>query len=189
MTVGERYTEAWRTLSENFGQPHMIVEAHMKKLREIQVRKADATTLMEFVRRLEDARRVLTSMGHNYVSRLDNEDVIISLMRKLPDEGLKRKWVDKAGDLIKRKGRADFADFVEFVRRVADRINNRYGQELGSSSHGNREKKEPNKTKDPPPKFTTLATQTDQNCLSQKTSPRPPWKCAQCSGPHNVWRC
>ena len=101
LTVGERYTEAWRTLSENFGQPHMIVEAHMKKLREIQVRKADATTLMEFVRRLEDARRVLTSMGHNYVSRLDNEDVIISLMRKLPDEGLKRKWVDKAGDLIK----------------------------------------------------------------------------------------
>ena len=105
------------------------------------------------------------------------------------DESLKRKWVDKAGDLIKRKGRADFADFVEFVRRVADRINNRYGQELGSSSRGNREKKEPNKTKDPPPKFTTLATQTDQNCLSQKTSPRPPWKCAQCSGPHNVWRC
>ena len=91
LTVGERYTEAWRTLSETFGQPHMIVEVHMKKLREIQVRKADATTLMEFVRRLEDARRVLTSMGHNYVSRLDNEDVIISLMRKLPDEGLKRK--------------------------------------------------------------------------------------------------
>lgn len=168
----------------------MIVETHMKKLREIQVRKADATTLMEFVRRLEDARRVLTSMGHNYVSRLDNEDVIISLMRKLPDEGLKRKWVDKAGDhQIKRKGRADFADFVEFVGRVADHINNRYWQELGSSSHGNREKKEPNKTKDPPPKFTTLATQTDQNCLSQKTSPRPPWKRAQCSGPHNVWRC
>ena len=189
LTVGERYTEAWRTLSENFGQPHMIVEAHMKKLREIQVRKADATTLMEFVRRLEDARRVLTSMGHNYGSRLDNEDVIISLMRKLPDEGLKRKWVDKAGDLIKRKGRADFADFVEFVRRVADRINNRYGQELGSSSPGNREKKDPNKIKDPPPKFTTLATQTDQNCLSQKGPLRPPWKCTPCSEPHNVWRC
>ena len=186
LTVGEKYTEAWRTFSENFGQPHRIVEAHMKKLREIQVRKADATTLMELVRRLEDARRVLTSMGHNYVGRLDNEDIIISLMRKLSDEGLKRKWVDKAGDLIKRKGRADF---VEFVRRVADRINNRYGQELGSSFPGNREKKEPNKIKDPPPKFTTLATQTDQNCLSQKTPPRPPWKCAQCSGPHNVWRC
>ena len=41
-----------------FGRPHMIVEAHMKKLREILVRKADASTLMDFVRRLEDARRV-----------------------------------------------------------------------------------------------------------------------------------
>ena len=42
LPVGQRYSEACRTLRENFGQPHMIVEAHMKKLREIQVRKADA---------------------------------------------------------------------------------------------------------------------------------------------------
>jgi len=46
----------------------MMVEAHMKKLREIQVRKADASSLMEFVRRLEDARRVLASMGCNYTT-------------------------------------------------------------------------------------------------------------------------
>ena len=31
------------------------------------------------------------SMGSNYTSRLDNEDAIILLMRKLPDESLKRK--------------------------------------------------------------------------------------------------
>ena len=60
----------------------MIVEAHMSRLREIQVRKADASSLMEFVRRLEDARRVLTSMGCNYMSRMDNEDVLVMLMRK-----------------------------------------------------------------------------------------------------------
>ena len=86
LRVGERYTVAWRTLSENFGHPHMIVEAHMKKLREIQVRKTDAATLMEFVRRLEDAKMVLTSIGYNYANQLDNEDVIISLMRKFPDK-------------------------------------------------------------------------------------------------------
>ena len=84
----------------------------MKKLREIQVRKADASTLMDFARRLEDARRVLMSMGSNYTSRLDHEDLIIMLMRKLPDESLKRKWADRAGDLIKSKGRAEYADFV-----------------------------------------------------------------------------
>ena len=58
LLVGHRYSEAWKTLHENFGQSHMIVEAHMKKLREIHVCKADASTLMDFARRLEDARRV-----------------------------------------------------------------------------------------------------------------------------------
>ena len=32
----------------------MVVEAHMKKLWEIQVHKANALALMDFVRRLED---------------------------------------------------------------------------------------------------------------------------------------
>ena len=73
----------------------MVVEAHMKKLREIQVHKANALALMDFVRRLEDVRRLLTSMGCKYSSHLDNQDVTITLMRKLPDKGLKRKWVDR----------------------------------------------------------------------------------------------
>ena len=80
LPVSYRYSEEWNTLHDNFGRPHMVVESHMKKLRDIQVRKADASTL-DFVRRLEDARRVLTSMGCNYTSRLDNEDVIIMLMK------------------------------------------------------------------------------------------------------------
>ena len=58
LPVGCRYSEAWNTLRDNFGRPHFVVEAHMKKLREILLRKADASTLMDFVRRLEDARRV-----------------------------------------------------------------------------------------------------------------------------------
>lgn len=66
-------------------------------------------------------------MGYNYVSWLDNEDVIILLMWKFFDEGLKRKWVDKVGDFIKLKGWVDFVDFVEFFWRVVDYINNRYG--------------------------------------------------------------
>ena len=54
------------------------------------------------------------SMGCNYSSRLDNEDVIIMLMRKLPDEGLQRKWVDRAGNLIKNKGRAEYSGVRQF---------------------------------------------------------------------------
>ena len=101
----------------------------MKKLREIQVCKADASALMDFARWLEDARRVLMSMGSNYTSHLDNGDVIIMLMRKFLDE-IKRKWADRAGDHIKGKGQAENADFVSFIKRAAEHINNKYGQEL-----------------------------------------------------------
>ena len=187
LPVCERYVEAWRTLHQNFGQPHMVADAHVRRLKEIQIRRADASSLMEFARKLEDARRVLTSMGYSYSSRLDNEETIVMLMRKLPDESLKRKWADKAGDLIKLKGRAEYADFVQFVEKTADRINNRYGQELRvTSSTTERDKRDPKKERsDQRYKVTTLAVQSDP-------SQRPPVttrKCQQCSGPHGVWRC
>ena len=52
-----------------------------------------------------------------YVSCLNNGDTILMLMKKLPDEGLKRKWTDIAGDLICSKGQADFSDFLIFVQK------------------------------------------------------------------------
>lgn len=54
------------------------------------------------------------------------------LMKKLPDEGLKRKWTDVAGDLICSRGQVDFSNFVNFIQKRADRLNNRFGQELKS---------------------------------------------------------
>jgi len=130
------------------------------------------------------------SLGSNYTSRLDNEDVIIMLMRKLPDEGLNRKWADRAGDLIKDKGRAEFADFVSFIKRVAERINNRYGQELKPFSSTERERKESGRGKaDYPPRVTSLATLSDETQQSLDMPTSVPLKCPRRSGPHGVWRC
>ena len=39
-------------------------------------------------------------MGPRYAIRLGNEDMMLMVMRKLPDESLKRKWADIAGDII-----------------------------------------------------------------------------------------
>ena len=157
-------------------------------MREIQVSKADASTLMDFARRREDARRVLMSMGSNYTSRWDNGDVIIMPMRKLPDESLKRKWADRAGDLIKSKGRAEYAEFVSFIKRAAELINNRYGQELKTFSSTERQKKESSRGKsDYPPRVTSLATTSDETQQSLDMTTRVPLKCPQCSGPHGVW--
>ena len=190
LPVGQRYSEAWKTLSKNFGQPHMVADAHMKRLRDYNLRRVDAPSLMEFARRLEDTKRVLTSMGPLYVSRLNNEDTILMLMKKLPDEGLKRKWTDVAGDLICSKGQVDFSDFLSFIQKRADRLNNRFGQELRSAPpqqekerrHGNKEKQELTL------KATTLATQSKGNGKAASTGSAN-LKCYRCSGPHAIWQC
>ena len=78
----------------------MVADAHMKRLRDYNLRRVDAPSLRELERRLEDTKRVLTSMGPPYVSRLNNEDTILVLMKKLRDGGLKRKWTEITGDLI-----------------------------------------------------------------------------------------
>ena len=87
LPVGQRYSEAWKTLSKNFAQPHMVADAHMIRLRDYNLRRVDAPSLMEFARRLKDKKQ---AWDRFYVSRLNNEDTILMLMKKLP-EGLKRK--------------------------------------------------------------------------------------------------
>ena len=55
---------------------------------------------MDFNGRLEDVKKVLTTMGPRYAARLDKENMILTLVRKLPNESLKRKWTDIASDII-----------------------------------------------------------------------------------------
>lgn len=79
---------------------------------------------------------------------------------------------------------------MRFIRRAAERISNRYGQELKSPSTTSREKKESGHGKlDCPPRFTTLATQSDENQHNSGAPAGVPLKCPQCSGAHGVWRC
>ena len=59
---------------------------------------------MDFNARLEDVKKVLTTMGPRYAARLDNENMILTLVRKLPNESLKRKWTYIASDIIQSKG-------------------------------------------------------------------------------------
>ena len=117
-------------------------------------------------------------------------NAIITLMRKLPDEGLKRKWVDRAGDLIKSKGRAAYLDFVSFFREAGQRVKNGHEKELKFSSCAGRESKESSKGKaDYTLKVTTLATHSEEDQQGTAIPTGVPLKCPQCSGPHGVWSC
>ena len=91
------------------------------------------------------------------------------------EDPFKRKWADRAGDLIKSKGRAEYADFVSFIKRAAERINNRYGQEFKPFSSTEREKKESGRGKsDYPPRVTSLATTSDETQQSLDMTSRVP---------------
>ena len=82
LPVGHRYSEAWKTLHENFGQPHMIVEAHMKKLRDIQA-KVELTMQILLV----------SSKGLQSVSTTDTYK---SLSHFLPLKEKRRNLVEKS---------------------------------------------------------------------------------------------
>ena len=185
LDANQRYKEAMKVLLDNFGQPHMIVEAHTKKLRELHIKKSDATALMGFVRQLEDSERALKRMGTSYSNRLDNEDVIVMLMKKLPEDSLKRKWADKAGDIIKNKGLVTFNDFVSFVKRIAGRLNNRYGRELKLANESTKSQM----YKSGSDRARGIYAGATQNRVEDERKTPKLRKCPQCSGPHGIWRC
>ena len=85
LPVEEGYYVAKNTLSENFGKPHIIAKAHIKKLENLPpLKQADGQSLLEFARHLSVAERTLTGMGPEYVSDLNHTNTLRELNRKLP---------------------------------------------------------------------------------------------------------
>ena len=63
LPLDEGYSTAKETLRENFGKPHVIAEAHIKKLENLpKLKSADGPSLLGFARNLDVADRTLTGM-------------------------------------------------------------------------------------------------------------------------------
>ena len=85
LPVSEGYKTAKETLKENFGLPHIIAKAHLKKLENLPpLKNCAGSTLLEFARHLEIADRTLRGMGPDYVSVLNHSNTLMELSRKLP---------------------------------------------------------------------------------------------------------
>ena len=83
---------------------------------------------------LSRCTKTLTNLGPSFMNRLNHEDLIIALMNKLPDDNMKRRWANKAGDLIKQNYEVKYTDFSKFVQSTAERLNNRFAEELKNVS-------------------------------------------------------
>ena len=124
------YRVAKQTLRENFGKPHVIAEAHVKKLLGLPcLKNIDGPALLEFSRHLDTADRTLTGMGAEYMSDLNHMNTLRELTRTLP-VFLRGRWTEIAGKIIGLGKRPKFQDFVTFVKERAKLVDNECGRDM-----------------------------------------------------------
>ncbi|CAB3996126.1 Hypothetical predicted protein, partial [Paramuricea clavata] len=124
------YHVAKETLYENFGKPHVIAEAHTKKLMNLpSLKNGDGPSLLQFARYLETAQRTLTGMGSSYVADLDHMHVLRELAKKLPMY-LRSRWTEYAGNIFESRQRPRFEDFLKFIKQRAKLVNNEFGRDM-----------------------------------------------------------
>ena len=102
------YQAAKENLRENFGKPHIIAQAYIRKLENLApLKQVNGQSLLEFARHLEVANRTLAGMGSEYTDELDHVNTLKLLNRKLP--GFMRvKWTERAGEIIEGGSRLHF---------------------------------------------------------------------------------
>lgn len=167
LPAGEGYEMAQRTLYENFGKPYMVANSHIKKLKDLRVKKSDAVGLLEFTRALESSSRALKSLGSGYAARLDTDDFIKLMMKKLPTEDLRRGWCKRAGSLIAENEQVCLMHFIDFISRIGNQLNNTFAEEL-----------------DTPKRVVATVTSDRSNRAERRNK-----TCAACDQAHWVWEC
>ena len=123
------YRVAKETLYEDFGKPHIIADAHTKKLMSLpNIKNVDVPSLLQFARHLETAQRTLSGMGSSYVIDLNHMNTLRELVKKLPMY-LRARWTELAGNLLEEGGRPRFEHFLKFIKDRAKLVNNEFGQD------------------------------------------------------------
>ena len=189
LPVDEGYYVAKNALHENFGLPHIIAKAHIRKLENLRpLKQADGTSLLEFARHLEVANRTLSGMGSEYISDLNHTNTLRELNKKLPFF-MRIKWTECAGRIISAGSKPQFADFLKFLKDRAKLVNNEFGEDLTTSSKEKVNVKQKDLWGRPPSRVMSLATgvRGQQGNLRRMNQARP--VCVVCRGHHGVWRC
>ena len=79
------YQVAKEMLYGNFGKPHIIADAHTKKLMSLpNLKNGDGPSLLQLTRHLERAQRTLSGMGSSYIMDLNHMNTLRELVKKLP---------------------------------------------------------------------------------------------------------
>ena len=185
------YQAAKETLRENFGKPHIIAQAYIKKLENLApLKQVNGQKLLEFARHLEVANRTLAGMGSEYTDELDHVNTLKLLNRKLP--GFMRvKWTERAGEIIEGGSRPKFLHFLQFVKRRATLVNNEFGEDLVtfSSDKGGKPKNRDYQRRFGQRTGSSFAARDGSKKREQDDTLPTQRKCPMCSSEHRIWRC
>ena len=177
-------------MPENFGKPHIIAGAHIKKLLNLpNLKNADGASLLEFGSQLDNADRTLTGMGIKYVTDFNHMNTLRELSKKLP-MFLKAKWTECAGKIIDSGHRPKFQDFDRFIKEGAKLVDNEFGQDMNSvfARETNMRKKKVN-SDGTLQQLQTFATGSGLNSRGQSGTLNAQIVSLVCSGQLEVWKC
>ncbi|XP_068675732.1 uncharacterized protein [Montipora foliosa] len=114
MREDEGYKEARKLLKERYGQNYKIAAAHVKRLVDGPVIKADdESALQQFSIQLTSCVNTPREIG--YISKLDSQDNLKKIIDRLP-YSLRVKWRDTVDKVVETEARdVTVADIMKFV--------------------------------------------------------------------------
>ncbi|XP_033114327.1 uncharacterized protein LOC117114746 [Anneissia japonica] len=172
------YAQAKLILKEQFGQPHLIARAHLKKvLNRPQIRPNDGTGIWDLGRDMRRCQTVLEQMS--YSADMNSSDTLLKVQQLLPLY-LQTKWAKKAQSVMEADMAPDFKDMTTFIEEAARLANNMFGQNMGKSPR--REQVQPIKSKSARSTFAVRG----EDVRKQDTSTA---KCPACLGEHQLEKC
>ncbi|XP_071476616.1 uncharacterized protein [Diadema antillarum] len=185
MEPREGYAEAKRILREQFGQPHVVANAHLDKiLKRSQVKQNDHAGLWDLARDMKHCGMVLAQMG--YLADANGSETLLKIQRLLPVH-LQAEWARRAHAMMVRCVVPNFDLMTTFVEESAQLASNIFGRNIGKAIPKNDKSK-----KETRPRGTAFATQrVDENTPRsvQGSRDRPERKCPCCQGRHNLTSC
>ena len=179
------YNRARQILAQQFGQPHVITHALIKKVvARQQLKPNDAKSISGLARDMRRCQITLQQMG--YTADLNASDTLLKVQQLLPIH-LQSKLADRAQNLIVAGMEPHFGHLTDFIEKAADVANTMYGKNIGRYD------------KDSPRPFqqkgqqrfagrrgvTSLSTQANQGQDGQVRQ----WKCQCCEGTHKLTTC
>ena len=179
------YNRARQILGQQFGQPHVITHALIKKVvGRQQLKPNDAKSISDLARDMRRCQITLQQMG--YTADLNASDTLLKVQQLLPIH-LQSKWADRAQNLIVAGMEPHFGHLTDFIEKAAVVANTMYGKNIGRND------------KDLPRPFqqkgqqrfagrrgvTSLSTQATQGQDGQARQ----WKCQCCEGTHKLATC